>query len=340
MSHDDLDIRLDALRRRPPLTAHGRETALRRAAFASGRAPAVGPTPLHDGGPVGADGDSPDDEAEDSAPWAPTRGAAPWPAADEPQSHGGWPDRGAARVPRRRSVRPRTAEGRPRAGAPAWARWRLSWRAAGAGALALALLAGAVVLRATAATPGPPVELPRPSPPAAAAAIPGAGAPSGGSVPSAGPGGAPARLVVHVAGAVRHPGVVRLEPGARMVDAIEAAGGARGGADLTALNLARPVVDGEQVLVLREGEAPPPSSAGGGATGTAGGTAGSGDGAAVDLNTADAAALDALPGIGPVLAQRIVDQRASHPFASVDELVEVPGIGPALLERLRPLVRV
>jgi competence protein ComEA len=126
-----------------------------------------------------------------------------------------------------------------------------------------------------------------------------------------------------------------------VVDALEAAGGARKGADLTSLNLARPVVDGEQVLVLREGEQPPATTPDVGGSAPDGGAAGAGAaGALVDLNAADAATLDTLPGIGPVLAQRIVEQRASHAFTSVDELVDVPGIGPALLERLRPLVRV
>ena len=147
-------------------------------------------------------------------------------------------------------------------------------------------------------------------------------------------------LVVHVVGQVLRPGLVRLRPGARVADAIAAAGGARSGADLTALNLARPVVDGEQVHVPKPGEVPtvPPVAASSPA-GDVG--VGSGAAAVVDLNTADAAALDTLPGVGPVLAQRIIDWRTEHGrFSSVDELGEVSGIGDKLMSQLRPRVRV
>lgn len=147
-------------------------------------------------------------------------------------------------------------------------------------------------------------------------------------------------LVVHVVGQVLQPGLVRLRPGARVADAITAAGGARTGADLTALNLARPVVDGEQVHVPKPGEAPSrPPSAPPSPAGVGGG--GAGAPVVVDLNTADAAALDALPGVGPVLAQRILDWRTEHGrFSAVDELGEVSGIGDKLMSQLRPRVRV
>lgn len=147
-------------------------------------------------------------------------------------------------------------------------------------------------------------------------------------------------LVVHVAGQVAEPGIVRLPPDARVVDAVDAAGGATGEADLSAVNLARPVVDGEQVYVPVPGEVPPAaasvgSSAGGG---TGGGT---GPEVMVDLNTADLAALDTLPGVGPVLAGRILDWRTEHGrFTSVDELGEVSGIGEKLLAQLRDRARV
>lgn len=167
---------------------------------------------------------------------------------------------------------------------------------------------------------------------------------SGGRPPRGATADAPAtvatELVVHVVGQVRRPGLVRLRPGARVADAITAAGGARSQADLTALNLARPVVDGEQVHVPKPGEVPsgppdaPPSPAGGSGSGA-------GAPAAVDLNTADAAALDTLPGVGPVLAQRILDWRAEHGrFSAVDELGEVSGIGDKLMSQLRSRVRV
>lgn len=140
-------------------------------------------------------------------------------------------------------------------------------------------------------------------------------------------------VVVHVVGQVAAPGVVRLAAGARVVDAIDAAGGASTEADLGAVNLARVLVDGEQVVVPRPGEPVAPVT-------SLTGTAQEPGGGPLDLNTADATALDALPGIGPVLAERIVQWRTDHGrFSSVDELAEVRGVGPSLLADLRDLVR-
>lgn len=150
----------------------------------------------------------------------------------------------------------------------------------------------------------------------------------------------PAMLVVHVAGQVAAPGIVRLAPDARVVDAVDAAGGATAEADLSAVNLARAVVDGEQVYVPLPGEIPPAAAS---AVSSAGGGPGGGTGpeATVDLNTADLAALDSLPGVGPVLAGRIIDWRTEHGrFTSVDELGEVSGIGEKLLSQLRDRARV
>ena len=153
---------------------------------------------------------------------------------------------------------------------------------------------------------------------------------------AADPAGAPAgRIVVHVVGAVVSPGVVVLADGARVADAIAAAGGAASDADTEQLNLARVLGDGEQVRVPHAGEqlvAPDPGpSPPGGASG--GSTPGGG---VVNINTAGAAELESLPGIGPALAARIVEYRDGHgPFASVDDLTDVPGIGPAKLEALR-----
>lgn len=146
-----------------------------------------------------------------------------------------------------------------------------------------------------------------------------------------------ARVVVHVVGQVRRPGVVRLAAGSRVQQAVAAAGGATGAADLARVNLARPVVDGEQVVVPRPGE---PVSAAAPAAG--GPSPGVGIPASpVDLNLAGLAELDTLPGVGPVLAQRILDWRTEHGrFTSVDELGEVSGIGDAVLGGLRDLVRV
>ncbi len=140
-------------------------------------------------------------------------------------------------------------------------------------------------------------------------------------------------VVVHVVGQVRRPGIVTLAAGARVTDALAAVGGLLPAADTAAVNLARPVVDGEQIVVPRPGEAPVSAGAGGGTGGPAG--------AVIDLNSADAATLDELPGIGPVLAERIVEWRAAHGrFTDVDELTEVDGIGPALVAKLRDRVRV
>lgn len=136
-------------------------------------------------------------------------------------------------------------------------------------------------------------------------------------------------VLVHVLGAVVRPGLVELGAGARVVDAVAAAGGFTAEADPAGVNLARQVVDGEQLVVLAVGQAPPPTI--GGASGSTGPTA---DGT-IHLNTADVAALDTLPRIGPALAQRIIDWReANGPFTSVDQLLEVAGIGDAVFSGL------
>ncbi|QUC01476.1 helix-hairpin-helix domain-containing protein [Cellulosimicrobium cellulans] len=192
---------------------------------------------------------------------------------------------------------------------------------------------------ATAAAAGDGAPAGSDAPPAAA----GGAAADGEAEAAPGPGkaaaGAPGGVVVHVVGQVAAPGLVTVATDARVADALDAAGGATPDADLAALNLARAVTDGEQIHVPRPGEAvaaPPPASPWAASTG--GGGAG---GAVVDLNAADAAALDTLPGIGPVLAERIVAWRDENgPFTAVDELGEVSGIGPAVLEDVRDLVRV
>lgn len=146
----------------------------------------------------------------------------------------------------------------------------------------------------------------------------------------------PVRVVlVDVAGKVRRPGVVRLPLGSRVGDALRAAGGVPPGVDIGLLNLARPLTDGEQVIVgLGTGE-PAPASPG------ASGGAGSAGGSPVELNAATLADLDGLPGVGPVLAQRIVEWRTAHgPFTSVEQLRDVPGIGDRKFEDLRARVRV
>jgi competence protein ComEA len=146
---------------------------------------------------------------------------------------------------------------------------------------------------------------------------------------------APVEVVAHVAGAVASPGVYRLGPGARVADLLEVAGGAAEGADVGQVNLAAPVVDGERLYVPKVGEVVAAPS-----TPTSGSTPGSPT-ALVDLNTADAAALEALPGIGPATAAAILEERGRRGrFSTVDELLDVSGIGEAKLEQLRDLVRV
>jgi competence protein ComEA len=143
----------------------------------------------------------------------------------------------------------------------------------------------------------------------------------------------PAVVVVDVAGKVRRPGIVTLPLGSRVHDALDAAGGARKGVDLTSLNLARVLVDGEQILV---GVSPPGGVAAPAAS--APGVAGAG-GPMVNVNTADQAALEELPGIGPVTAAAILQWRADNgPFTAVDELMEVSGIGDATLAKIAPFV--
>jgi competence protein ComEA len=150
---------------------------------------------------------------------------------------------------------------------------------------------------------------------------------------AAGPSPSPSALVVDVVGKVRRPGVVGLPAGARVIDAIKTAGGLRHGASAGTLNLARRVVDGEQIAVGID-LTPPPAAAPSAPTGTVAG-------ASVDLNAATVAQLDQLPGVGPVLAQRIVDYRTQRgAFRSVDELRQVSGIGAAKFADLKSLVRV
>jgi competence protein ComEA len=175
-------------------------------------------------------------------------------------------------------------------------------------------------------------------------AAPGAAKPSGSDRP----------VVVSVVGLVHTPGLVTLAPGARIADALQAAGGAMDGADTIGLNMARPVGDGEQIVVglaplsglpralgssVASGSAPGPASAPVSAPGQPTGAPKKGE--VLDLNTATVEQLDALPGVGPVTAAAILAWRqANGKFTSVDQLGDVDGIGPARLDRLRALVRV
>jgi competence protein ComEA len=200
--------------------------------------------------------------------------------------------------------------------------------------------------------PPPPAEMQLPMTSTTPVGGPGAGTTgtAGSSDPAAGGGpsspsspGDVAEVVVHVAGAVAGPGVQRLPVGARVVDAVDAAGGAAPDADLGRVNLAAPLVDGQQVYVPKVGE---PGGGAAGATGAAGaagptGSSGAGPPPVVDLNTATLDQLDELPGVGPSIAQAILDHRAANgPFGSVEELLEVRGIGQAKLDQLRSRVSV
>ncbi|MFJ2878682.1 MULTISPECIES: helix-hairpin-helix domain-containing protein [unclassified Streptomyces] len=157
--------------------------------------------------------------------------------------------------------------------------------------------------------------------------------PSPGSPPATGPGG---HIVVDVSGKVRRPGIRQLPSGARVADALRAAGGVREGADLTGLNRARVLMDGEQIVV---GAPPGPSAIGGAGALAPGGGGGGSPAGPVSLNTATVEQLETLPGVGPVLAQHIVDYRAQHGgFRSIDELREVNGIGDRRFADLQPLV--
>lgn len=250
---------------------------------------------------------------------------------------------------------------------PPWWR-RVRWapdKVAGIALVVLVLALGAFsVHRLLSAVPeGPPVpDLPLATPgetvPADGSSAPGIpGAPVAGAATTEAVATADESVVVSVVGLVGRSGLVTVAPGARVADALDSAGGVLEGGDRDGLNLARKVVDGEQILVglapgpdgprgprsgivgaddapVAGGPAPgPPSGAAPGAP-TEGGTL-------VNLNTADAAALETLPGVGPVTAASILAWRAANgSFGTVDQLAEVDGIGPATLARLRPLVTV
>ncbi|WP_225844642.1 ComEA family DNA-binding protein [Streptomyces sp. HPF1205] len=142
----------------------------------------------------------------------------------------------------------------------------------------------------------------------------------------------PAQLTVDVAGKVARPGLRHLPKGSRVADALAAAGGPLPGANTTTLNLARPLADGEQILVGVAAPAPAPDD-------PAALPDGSAASAPLDLNTAGVAQLDALPGVGPVLAQHILAFRAQHgPFTSLQQLRQVPGIGDRKFSTLKSLV--
>lgn len=214
------------------------------------------------------------------------------------------------------------------------------WDPGRTGALALAAVAAvAAVVAAVGVWSDRPVAEPVPALPLVA------GAPAGPS-PAAAPPPDTGPIVVSVSGKVVRPGLVRLAPGSRVGEAIDAAGGASPDADLTGLNLATRLADGEQVVVGVPAPVTPPSagSAPAGSAPAGAAAAGGGDGAPggrVNLNTATLEQLDQLPGVGPVTAQRILEWRAQNGrFGAVEQLQEVSGIGDARFATLRDLVSV
>jgi competence protein ComEA len=238
---------------------------------------------------------------------------------------------------------------RPRSDALSWESWQDKWWRVWSPGAARAVALALVVLLAIAAWwwwQGRPRPMDPAPPPGAGEVInPGVVVDPGTGAPADGPDSREAQTVtVHVAGRVRRPGLVTLPAGARVADAITAAGGLRGDAGPIVLNLAALLVDGERLEVRRgsrsssgaqtfsggQGNRTPPDGAGSGAPG-----------GLVNVNTATASELESLPGIGPVLAGRIIAWReANGAFTAVEILGEVAGIGPVLLENLRPLVTV
>lgn len=307
------------------------------------------PTPDADGGPA-SDGRPASGDVPPAAGGGPDRpGSVPWadpdPAGDRPE-----------RIP------PRDPDAAAWADPPWWGRVR--WapdRIAGIALVVLVLGLGAfsvhrLISSVPEGSPVPDLPLATVGEPAAEDGVsPLPLPPDPGSVPGE-PVAVDEPLVVSVVGLVGRSGLVTLSPGARVADALDSAGGVLEGGDRDGLNLARKVSDGEQILVgsapgpdgprgprsdiIGPGPGPGPGVPGAGAP--AGGPPDpESGGGLVDLNAADAAALESLPGVGPVTASSILAWRAANgSFASVDQLVEVDGIGPATLARLRPLVTV
>lgn len=244
--------------------------------------------------------------------------------------------------------------------APPWARVRGTPAGVAAAAVAVMVAAGVAVVAAgvlggTPANPdlpfavvagadtGPNVvssETPDvPEPNHNATSGPAGHIPGGSSPPASGGSLAVADVVVHVAGAVEHPGVYSLRAGARVHDAVAAAGGLRHDADPDVINLAETVVDGARIHVPVPGESPRPAAGQIPPNGVGGGDTGGGPGTPVSLNVATSLQLQALPGVGPATADAIIEHRtANGPFTSVEDLMDVRGIGPAKLGALRDLV--
>ncbi|GAA4883366.1 helix-hairpin-helix domain-containing protein [Actinomycetospora straminea] len=290
--------------------------------------------------------DLPDGDARCSAPDLP-RGDArsstpdPWWDDDEDDPPA---SRGSAWDPPARGERVRRWAERWLPGSWVGARWDPGRT----GALALATVAAvAAVVAAVGVWSDRPVPEPVPALPVVAGAPPAPSLPSASGAP---PLPAEGPIVVSVSGKVERPGLVRIPPGSRVGDAIDAAGGATPEADLTGLNLAARIGDGEQVVVGVPTPVTPPAGAGGAGAGAggagsaaapAGGASGGAPGGRLDLNAATLEQLDQLPGVGPVTAQRILEWRTQNGrFGAIEQLQEVSGIGDARFANLRDLVTV
>nr|WP_206307216.1 ComEA family DNA-binding protein [Streptomyces sp. ICN441] len=308
------------------------------------RAHALFPAP---GAPRTGTGPPPARSEEPAAGQAPAQGRTA-PGSGETAESAAPPERGRRRAGPPPGSSDRSRSGRPTGAGlslrertrlalgermPSWVRLRCGLAPRTLAALAVVLALGVVLAVQHFWTGRPePVRAPQlvgSAPPIPEATPPG---PSPGPPPAQ---EATGRIVVDVSGKVLRPGVLRLPAGARVADALRAAGGVEAGTDLTGLNRARVLMDGEQVVV---GLPQPPGGQPPGTQGPTGG--GAPGGGPLSLSTATVEQLDTLPGVGPVLAQHIVDYRSEHGgFRSVDELREVKGIGDRRYEDLQPLVR-